>query len=308
MFTTLKNTPIILSPNELATWSGWSISDEIASHSGCFAGTIKLNGISVQANKSYVIEYKVINYLSGVVYPIIGGINGTSRNAIGEYKETIVVPNGATDLTIKFYSDGELSIQHFNVYPLIPSGEGAVTIGFKAGDNKYTSEYIMYPELMVKFINEFVSFKDGKLWIHNKNETRNLLHGVQSSSKIRFICNVEPQTNKLWFNLRLDGKGNWTAPSITTPEDNKFPNGMESRLKKNNFKQIDGKIWADILRDMNDPNFANITPEATRKLTSLFKGRMMQGTYLVVDLECSDTTEIKLLSAEVYYTNVKRDF
>jgi hypothetical protein len=307
-FTTLKNTPITLSPNELATWSGWSIADGIAYHSGCFAGIVKLEGINVEANKSYVIEYEVKSYTSGSVYPIIGGVNGVSRTAVGEYKETIVVPVGATDLTVKFYSDGELSLKYFNVYPLVSSGEGAVSIGFKAGDNKYTSEYIQYPELMTKFINEFISFKDGKLWIHNKNETRNLLHGVQTSSKIKFICNIDPQADKLWFNLRLDATGNWFAPSITSPVSNQFPNGMMTKLKQKNFKLIDGKLWADILRDMNDPNFATLTPEAVRQLTSLFKGRVMQGSYLIIELECSDTTEIKLVSAEVYYSNVKRDF
>lgn len=305
-FTTIENTAITLSPNELATWEGWSISEGIASHSGCFAGVIELIGIEVEEDKVYVVEYEIESYTSGGVYPIIGGVSGTNRTAIGVIKENITVPLGATDLTIKFYSNGELSIKYFNVYPLVSSGEGALTFGFNAGNNKWTSEYVMYPEFMVKFINDLISFKDGKLWIHNLNETRNLLHGVQSSSKIRFICNVEPQSNKLWFNIRLDSKGNWTAPTITTPQDDQFPNGMTSRLKKNNFRSEDGKLWADILRDMNDPNFADLTPDATRQLTALFKGRVMQGSYLIVELECSDTTEIKLLSAEVYYTNVNR--
>ena len=107
--------------------------------------------------------------------------------------------------------------------------------------------------------------------------------------------------------MRLDSKGAWFSPSLTTIADDKFPNGMASRLKKSNFKSIDGKLWADILRDMNDPNFAGISPDSARQLAGLFKGRRMQGGCLIVELECADTTEAKLLSADIYYTNVKRD-
>ena len=302
MTTTLINTPITIDPNEISTSEGWAISGGVARHSGCYPGTIILNNIVVLPSTSYVVEYKVSEYTSGGVYAKIGGVNGTNRTALGEYSQTIDVPSGATDLTIKFYSDGELGIVYFNVYPVVSVGEGAVTIGFNAKENKWTSDYILYPESMIRFIGDLYSFKDGALWKHNANPTRNLLHGVQSTSKITFICNVNNISSKLWFNLRLDSKGTWTAPSLTTASDDKFPNGMVSRLKKNNFKSVDGKLWADILRDINDPNLSGAMPAPEK----LYKGRVMEGTYIIVELECADTTEIKLVSAELYYTDVNR--
>lgn len=298
---------MLIDPILAAADQGWTVSDGLARHEGCFAGVIPNTSIAVQAGKSYTLAFEVEEYTSGGVYAIVGGVSGTNRTALGVYTQVFAVPNNATDLTVKFYSEGTLGVRYMNIYPTVLEGPGALTIGFNARENKFSSSYSFEPDLMVKFIDDFMAFKNGGLWKMNANQTRNNFFGVQSTSKITFICNVEPQSGKLFYNIRLDSKGDWFAPTLTTAADDKFPSGMTSRLKKANFKSIDGKLWADIMRDMNDPNFDGISPDSARQLAAIFKGRRMQGAYLVVELECADTTEVKLLSADIYYTNVKRD-
>lgn len=296
-----------IDPMQASVDQGWVVTDGLARHSGCFPGVIPNTSIEVEAGKSYTLEFEVEEYTSGGVYAIVGGVSGTNRTALGVYTQVFAVPANATDLTVKFYSDGTLGVRYMNIYPTVLEGPGALTYGFNARENKFSSSYSFEPDLMVKFIDDFMAFKNGGLWKMNANETRNNFFGVQGTSKVTFICNVDPQSGKLFYNIRLDSVGDWFAPALTTAADDKFPSGMTSRLKKANFKSKDGKLWADILRDMNDPNFDGITPDAARQLAAIFQGRRMQGTYLVVELECADTTEIKLLSADIYYTNVKRD-
>ena len=71
---------------------------------------------------------------------------------------------------------------------------------------------------------------------------------------------------------------------------------------------IDGKLWADILNDINNPNFATIVDPVQRRLKALFGGRKLQGGWLVVELQCNDATKAEISSCEVYYTDVMRGF
>lgn len=306
-YVTLKNEPLLIDPILAVMDQGWTISNTIARHEGCFPGIITLKNKEVVPG-NYIIQFEVEEYTYGGVYPIVGGVNGINVTSLGLKTQAITVPSDPDDLEIKFYSDGTLGIKYMDIYPVSSEGEGAFTMGFNASENKWPSDYSFHPEYMLKYLDEFITFKDGKLWKHNVNPIRNNFYDVQYTSKIRLICNVDHQGNKLWYNLRLDSKGAWFAPYIATISDDQFPNGMETRLKKGNFKSIDGKLWADILRDMNDPNFATIIDPSDRKLQALFKGRKMQGCCLIIELECADTTEAKLSSVEVYYTDVKRTF
>jgi len=81
---------------------------------------------------------------------------------------------------------------------------------------------------------------------------------------------------------------------------------MLSQLKKNNFKLVDNKLWADILNDVNDPNFAGISDPTQRRLDALFGGRKMQGGWLVVDLECQDTQYHEISSVQTYFVETER--
>ena len=76
---------------------------------------------------------------------------------------------------------------------------------------------------------------------------------------------------------------------------------MFSTLKKNNVKLIDGKLWAAILKDINDPNFIS-KPEAE----AIFNARQLQGAVLLVRLQCDDDKASDISSIDFYYTHVNR--
>lgn len=290
MFVTLINTPITLDPNQLATDQGWSISESVAYHSGCFAGIIVLKNIEVTDNTTYIINYEVKERTSGGVYPIVGGVSGTNRTTVGKYSDTIVVPNGATDLSIKFYSDGELSVSYMDIYPVLDNPENGHTLGFNADNNRWTTYYSYYPEMMLKFVNDFFTFNNGTLWKHNSNEVRNNFYGEQGVSQLTLIVNLSPTTVKNYFSIREKSNNVWWCPTITTPPVKGKGNGQSSKLKSGRFKSLNGDWFADFLRDQTDPRFAT---------DALFKGALLQGSYMTITFQCDSTDEVQLLSIDV---------
>src|SRR6476646_6802179 len=111
-YVTLKNTPLLIDLSQLAVDNGWRVSGAVAYHEPCFPGYIELKGITVEASTSYQIEYEVVDYVSQNVNIKVGGVNGASVNSNGLVTQIINVPANPSELTIKFYSDGELGIRY----------------------------------------------------------------------------------------------------------------------------------------------------------------------------------------------------
>lgn len=292
MFVTLVNTPITLDPFLLAISQGWTISEGIAYHSGCYPGIIVLKNIEVSEDTTYIINYEIKSRVSGGVYPIIGGVNGTNRTAIGNYTDTIVVPDGATDLTVKFYSDGELSVSYMNAYPVLDNPINGHTLAFNSDNNKWTTEYHWKPEMMLKFVNDLFSWENGRLWQHNVNETRNLFYGQQSYSEIQIIFNINPYEVKNLYSIRVNSNLAWSVTDVYIRPIVGKQSGQRSRIKSGNFVKINGQWFADFLRNQLDPLFGI-------ELEALFKGSQLQGTTASITLRSEDTTDVRLVSVDI---------
>lgn len=302
--TIIQNQIGYINPSVASADTGWSIGEGSAIHQACNSGFITaLTNFGLIVGRQYVFIFPVSNYSSGEVHIIAGTQVGTNRTANGTYTETLT-QTGNTGLS--FFSDGNLSIDALSFYDLLLGPQSAQVISFFDKANKWTSDYQYENDTMAKFIDSFVSWKNGGLWVHNTNPVQNNLYGTQYSSKITIVINPEYQKEKIFYNFRMDAVGKWYMPSITTPDSNQFPNGMLTQLKKNNFKLIDNKLFAEILNDVNDPNFAGISDPTQRRLDALFGGRKMQGGWLIVDLQCDDSTYQEISSVEAYYIETSR--
>jgi hypothetical protein len=287
--------------------SGWEVQGKYAVHYPCYGGYLTyLPTLQLEAGKSYDFTYVVDSYDSGGVRIELGTQQGTLRSAAGEYTETFIYGTGNK---LRFYSDGALRINLLR-YALHNDDQidNSQTFAFYETENKWVQDYSYVPDLMLKFSDRLFSFKNGSLWEHDTNQTRNSFYGIQYPYQIFFVVNAEFQKEKLWFNMRMDAKGKWSVPSMQTPPSNQFPYGMLTKLKTANLKLIDNKLWASILKDMTDPAFNGITDPAQRQLKALFNGRMMQGGWLVVELNGDDTTAAEISSIEFYYVAVERSF
>lgn len=300
----IQNTTGFVNTPVASTDTGWVISNGFAVHTPCVSGFIRsLTDFGLVMGRSYVFSYTIDNYSSGGVQLYAGTLAGTNRTAAGTYTETLVQTGNTT---VSLFSDGGLRVGMLSFYDELLGPQSAQVVSFFDKANKWTSDYEYENDTMAKFIDSFVSWKDGNLWVHNTNPLQNNLYGTQYSSKITVVVNPEYQKEKAYYNFRLDAVGKWYMPSITTPDSNQFPHGMLSELKKNNFKLIDNKLWADILGDINDPNFSGISDPTQRRLDALFGGRKMQGGWLIIDLQCDGSSYNEISSVESYYIETSR--
>lgn len=294
-----QNSTGFVNPSVSILDNGWSISGIYGNHVSCNSGYIKsIGSLGLIVGREYTVTYTVTNYVSGMVRMYAGTSPAAIVHANGTYTENIICTFNAQ---LSFFSDGTLSISKVMFYDTATGVTPGTTISFNEGANQWGTDYSFHPEVMIKFLDQFLTVKNGGVWLHDSNPIRGNFYGVQYPAQVTLVVNQSYQKDKLYYNLRLDAKGKWYAPNIQTVGSNQFPNGMLSRLKKNNVKLIDGKLWASFLRDVSDPNFAS-QPE----LNALFGGRMLQGGWLIIDFQCDDTNAVDFSSAEFYFTFVER--
>jgi hypothetical protein len=280
--------------------SGWVVDGQYATHYPCYPGTMSWDSEFPFVNgEEYDFSYVVDDYASGLVRLDLGASTGTSHSVAGEFIQTFTY--GIGDV-LKFYSDGDLRVTLLSIAPHIEEPvENFETFAFHEPSNKWVENYSWQSEMMLNFGSRFFTFKNGQLWEHETNPVAANFYGVKYPVEITLVVNNEYEKDKLWYNIRFDSKGAWFAPEITIPASDQFPNGMLTRLKKNNVQLIDGKRWAAILRDITDPNYAAATP-----VEALYKARQMQGGVLVVRLRCNDDAQSSITSLEFYFTDVER--
>lgn len=289
-YTAIKGQTLTISLLEDSRDNGWVISGNKAIHSGCNAGEIELKVANYTVGVPNKFQYAVSGLVSGTVQLRVGSSNGAVRSANGTY-EDIITP--VINDKVRFYSNGELTLEFFAISPVQGEGENnGATFGFYEKDNKWGGNFSFLPETMVRFTDAFFSFKNGELWKHNTNETRNNFYGQQFNSQISFYVNLNPDEVKLFHTMRQNSNKVWSATDIEIVPYYGKPTGQKSRLKKGRFKYLNNQFFADFLRNMEDSRFLT-------NLEALMKGGLLQGKVMKITLENDDITEVRLVSVDV---------
>lgn len=97
-----------------------------------------------------------------------------------------------------------------------------MTVSFSPISNGWTSFWSYQPEWMAGLNSSFYTWKDGNLYVHDSNETRNAFYYDFSedeylfhNSEITSILNTEPDTIKVFKTMSLDSDDYWSC-SMTT--------------------------------------------------------------------------------------------
>jgi len=296
-YTLTKNSSIDINLREAFADQGWIVSNGIAYHDGCNPGEIK-RLINFEAIGLYTFEFEVGTVTSGTIKVIAGTLSSPEINVAGIYKYDLQVTNLST--IVKFYSTGKNNVKVLKIYPVTEESNGK-TLVFNEDENRFGGDHSYRPELYVKYIDSLFVFKNGELWEQGVNPIYNNFFGVQYTSQIQFVANADKELNKLWFQIKIDSNGRWSAPEMITEPNETHPNGMKTMLHENNFDLDNGQYWADIRKDMLDPNFDT-------QLQALFEGRTIEGPILITKLETKETKEIKLRGVFLYSSPQDRNF
>ena len=79
------------------------------------------------------------------------------------------------------------------------------TVSFSEKVKGWTSRMSFVAESGVSLNNEYYTFKNGEIWQHHSNNTRNNFYGTQYNSKVRLIFNEAPDVVKSFTTLNYEG-------------------------------------------------------------------------------------------------------
>ena len=109
-YTQTQDQPIIVNLLQAAKDTGWTIAGNIASHSPCNSGSIKIKGEALIAGHAYEISYSVLSISGGYVQIFVGTTGGVQHTTAGLYVLTVVATSG----DVSFFSNATCS------YRLLP--------------------------------------------------------------------------------------------------------------------------------------------------------------------------------------------
>ena len=166
-----------------------------------------------------------------------------------------------------------------------------VTLAFNKQKNGWTTYYSFVPELYGRLRNDFVSFRNGVLFLHNRGLYKNY-YTTQYAKKLKLVSNRDFPKNKVFKSLWVTGLGLNDAV-LTIPAYQGIA-GMASRLSTANFAVKQGIQCSPILRD-------ETTPGARSADDARVNGRPMVGQLLIVEYSNSLPTKTTIQSTDIVY-------
>lgn len=208
--------------------------------------------------------------------------NGTKSNFnIAALSEGASTYNVTTDLVIPSASLNYIEIGNYNV----------ITYSEEAG--AWVSKWDYKPEWLEECGIGMVSFNEGKIYLHDSNNSRGQFYGTNYPAKVKVVANENPSHPKLLKTIQQESTTQWECPSISTLE------GQESNLIDDDFQNIQNQWYAAFLFDSNTPNVTD----------PLINGDPLRSAATEIQLQNDSTSEEKLFSVGVNYivSNLSND-
>lgn len=286
-YTILRNSQLEVRLADDYQDNGWSFSNGVAVHDDCNTGWFENYIFKPEAESVYTVSFTVASISSESVKVRFGGKDIADINSNGDYS---IVVTTLTDEGVRFWADGPVIISNLKIQ------EGSVnpiTILFDHSNKQFVGYSSFNGDFAALFADNLISFKNGSLWVHDKNSERNSFYGVVYDSKVTFYVNPNSRADKDFLSINLDSnKGALVEVNVIKKEGKH--RGQYSRIKSGNFVLNKGVYSAPFLRDMNDPRF-------TDELQALMKGAVLQGKIMKVTITHKGSSEFKLSSVEVEY-------
>lgn len=296
-YTVIGQNELVIDLVEQARTTGWSVSDNIATHEICNAGSIFLEGQEIEAGQNYEVSYNILSIAGGSIglKPFLGTAEGTARTTSGFYTETITAAGANPEF--RFYSDADCSVEVFNIKNTLQSTDlkQRNTIAWSEASNKWTSFYTYNPDVAFSMFINLFTFKAGNLYIHRQNSlSRNNFFDTQYQTIFKFASNPQPMQTQTFQGITLQNN----LLMITTTD------GITTSLG-----QISELIELDFLKETLDDGVDTVNVYTTEGLYSasfmmdknedLINGALLKGTYITIELITAEEGALRLFSAAV---------
>lgn len=134
------------------------------------------------------------------------------------------------------------------------------TVTYSTSEDSWTSFWSYIPDWMIGMNNNFYSWRNGSLYKHNTNNTRNRFYGVNYPSTITTIFNDEPFSPKVFKTVSMYSTDTWDVEVETD-----LNTGI---IDKDWFKPKEGHWFAFIRRNDNEIDLKATSTQGIGALTS----------------------------------------
>lgn len=128
--------------------------------------------------------------------------------------------------------------------------------------------------------NTFYTWKNGNLWEHDSNTTRNSFYNVLNESQITTILNTEPTTIKMFKTIALDSNEPWEVDVVTDLS--------AGEIESDQFVNKEGEYYAHIRRTSADQDHRAISTQGIGVCNSVLAGTITFGFNLDSSLSIGD--------------------
>lgn len=132
------------------------------------------------------------------------------------------------------------------------------TVAFQPEIDGFTSFFSFKPDLMIGMNNFLYSFKDGQIWKHYINPTRNSFYGTSYDSQVDITINNTPTEVKLFKTFSFGGN---------------YPENVVSGVYTTylNGREYEGTIYTDEFKIKEGESYAFIRSSSTSSYGSTLK-------------------------------------
>ena len=132
--------------------------------------------------------------------------------------------------------------------------EGDYPLTYDERIDGWTSFFTFEPEFMIGMNNNFFSFKNGDLYVHNSdNVNRNFFYGFDFPSKVSLMVNEEPSTIKEMQALSIEGNVSWNA--VIQAYVGMSDDFIRSTIDEVEFVRKEGIWYAHTRRNESDSHY-----------------------------------------------------
>lgn len=155
------------------------------------------------------------------------------------------------------------------------------TIAFNELINRWTTFYSFLPDFGGYIFNQYITYQNGAMYLHNVNSTYNSFYGSTYTSSVQLVYNQSPLLVKTFIGIMEQSNSVWELTDIFTSRN------QTSELPDDYFTEKEGVFFGSFLR------------EKTGDPMTLYFGDDLKGNWIKFTASNASTAKISLLSVDV---------
>lgn len=118
----------------------------------------------------------------------------------------------------------------------------------------WTSFHSFIPDYMVNLNNDFFTFKNGQIYIHNQEtSSRNTYYGTSYATEVEVLSNAAPSDIKVYKTIEIEGNsGDWDVTIVTNLDQGHIDKSSFTKTEDLNNTYDEGFYSTHIRRDSSD--------------------------------------------------------